>query len=617
MIAKQAVEVVPEAVIHKTPGFYSRMFVVPKKNGKWRPIIDLSPLNKAVECDHFKMETPASVLKAVTKGQWMTSVDLSDAYYHIPIHPTSRRYLRFQFERRTYQFRALCFGLSTAPLVFTATMKPVIALLHKKGVRIHHYLDDWLVTGQSESQVLKDTDTVLRLAGKLGLRVNLKKSELVPRTRVIYLGIQIDSVLYKAFPSEERVDTFLSLVTRFTLEQAPTAWTWLRVLGHLASLEKLVLGGRRRIRPLQFRLKESWRQGISRNVRVPLNKEVREALAWWKNRERLLQGVPLGSVQVDHVMFTDASKTGWGAYVEHLQTSGLWTHEESLLHINLLEMEAVSRGLWQFQDFLRESTIAIMSDNTTVVSHINKEGGTRSRELNDLTMQVLEWADSQNMTLRSQYVPGRLNVKADALSRRRQILKTEWSLNPEVFRRVCKILGQPHIDLLATDRNAKLPTYYSPIPDPKAVGTDAFLQDWTGMWAYAFPPTALIRNTLNKAREEGTELIMIAPLWPAQEWFPDLMDLLIDDPISLPPIRTLLKQPHFHMFHKEPEKMRLHAWRLSPDLSKQQAFRNRLQRSSPDTIELQQQNSMIISGEYSAVGVIQNRLIRSRPLYLK
>ncbi len=91
MLQKQAIEVLRDI----TPGFNSQMFVIPKKNGKWRPIIDISPLNKMVDIRHFKTLTPASILATITKGQWMTSIDLSDAYFHVPIHFSSRKYLRF------------------------------------------------------------------------------------------------------------------------------------------------------------------------------------------------------------------------------------------------------------------------------------------------------------------------------------------------------------------------------------------------------------------------------------------------------------------------------------------------------------------------------------------
>ncbi len=59
-----------------------------------------------IEVRHFKMETPASILLAVNKVQWMTSIDLSDAYFHVPILYASRRYLHFVFLGVVYQFRA-------------------------------------------------------------------------------------------------------------------------------------------------------------------------------------------------------------------------------------------------------------------------------------------------------------------------------------------------------------------------------------------------------------------------------------------------------------------------------------------------------------------------------
>lgn len=612
--AKHAVEVVPALQVDS--GFYSRMFVVPKRNGKWRPIIDLSPLNRYVKCDHFKMETAASVMGAVTPGQWMTSVDLEDAYFHIPIHQRSRRFLRFVFEGEILQFRALCFGLSTAPLVFTTVMRSVITILHKRGVRIHHYLDDWLVVAQSAPEVSQSTNKVLSLAKKLGLRVNLNKSDLVPKTRITYLGVVIDSVQMMAYPSQDRIERFLAVVQGLCSKAAATAWEWLRILGHLSSLEKLVPGGRRRMRPLQFRLKAFWSHNMSKYTKVPWDAHCRNALKWWRLPGILMQGVSLESVPVDHVMYSDASKEGWGAYVEHLQASGLWTAQESLEHINLLELEAVTRGLWCFQEFLRDSTVAVMSDNTTVVSYLSNQGGTRSASLTDKTVALLDWTDSLGITLRSTYVPGRLNVKADSLSRRKQILKTEWSLNPDVFRRICKRFGQPHIDLMATDLNCKLQTYFSPIPDPQSAGVDALLQNWTGLWAYVYPPTALIRQILMKCRREGTELILIAPCWPAQEWFPDLLDLLIAPPQALPATPKLLKQPHLHLFHGNPGTLALHAWRLSPDVYKRRAFRSELPVLSPDTIEHRLKNSITTSGESSAIGATDSRLIHSEPLCL-
>ena len=133
-----------------TPGFYARMFVVQKPSGAWRPIIDLSTLNHYILKTKFKMETVQSVLTSIRQGNWMCSIDLKDAYLQVPIHLNSRKYLRFKTPKGVFQFRALPFGLTTAPQVFTRVMAPVASILHQMGIRLLRYLDDWLILASSE-----------------------------------------------------------------------------------------------------------------------------------------------------------------------------------------------------------------------------------------------------------------------------------------------------------------------------------------------------------------------------------------------------------------------------------------------------------------------------------
>ena len=99
----------------QSPGFYSHLFLVQEASVSWRPIIDLSALFEYVTSSHFYMETPQSVLRSIRPGDWMVSLDLQDAYLQVPVHHDSRRYLRFVVGERMYQFRVLCFGLTTAP----------------------------------------------------------------------------------------------------------------------------------------------------------------------------------------------------------------------------------------------------------------------------------------------------------------------------------------------------------------------------------------------------------------------------------------------------------------------------------------------------------------------
>ena len=164
LIAKDAVELARLP----SPGFYSCLFVVWKTSGSWRMVIDLSLLNHFMDISHFRMETIQSVLMSVRQGDWMAFIDLQEAYLQVPVYPESRRFLRFVAHGRTYQFKALCFGLSTAPQVFTRVMAPVSVVLHS----LRRYLDDWLVQASSREALLRDLGVVLSLCRELGIVVN-------------------------------------------------------------------------------------------------------------------------------------------------------------------------------------------------------------------------------------------------------------------------------------------------------------------------------------------------------------------------------------------------------------------------------------------------------------
>ena len=176
MLAKGAVEVVQRV----SPGFYNLQFLVLKASEAWRPDMDVSRLNKFVAKTKFSMETNQSVLDSIQRGDWIVSMDMKDAYFHVPINLSSRRYLRFVFDDKVYQFRALCFGLSTAPQVFTRVLAPLARIVHFAGFQIVLYLDDWLIIGRTREQVLRAKEFVLNLANELGIMINLKKSSLVP-----------------------------------------------------------------------------------------------------------------------------------------------------------------------------------------------------------------------------------------------------------------------------------------------------------------------------------------------------------------------------------------------------------------------------------------------------
>ena len=115
-----------------------------------------------------------------------------------------------------------------------------------------------------------------------------------------------------------------------------------------------------------------------------------------------------------------------------------------------------------------------------------------------------------------------------------------------------------------TALNHRLPVYFSPVVDPQSAGTDAMMQSWGGLQAYAFPPFRLISRFLSKVRQSRRlELTPAALFWSQHPWFPDLLELLVEIPFFLPRRRDLLKQPHFHHYHQNLHMLQLTAFRIS------------------------------------------------------
>jgi hypothetical protein len=605
-------------------GYYSRLFLVPKTSGKWRPVIDLSNLNNYILKEKFKMETSRTVLLALKQGEWATSMDLSDAYFHVPIILKHRRYLRFcmmnqKGEILVYQFTSLPFGITTAPMVFTRLMNPIASLAHLRSIKVHQYLDDWLIHADSPQQTLDHTNYLLDICRDLGLLVNLEKSDLVPAQQITFLGMDIDLASARVVPTEKRGSKFTLLASKFLINTAPTAVNWQILLGHLSSLEKLVPRGRRYMRPLQWNLSKYWDQTTARkSCQIPILTETRLALEWWIDPKNLYRGNTLSPPPIDCLLYTDASMEGWGGHILDMEASGVWLETEvANSHINLLELWAVRNALRAFQSSLTGQCVCVMSDNTSVVSYINRQGGTRSQTLCTPTLELLDWTHQNNIQLSARHVPGRLNVVADFLSRRNQIIPSDWTLRQDIVDHLWLQWDRPHVDLFAIKGSQRLQVYVSPIPDPQALATDGLSVSWQGMLGYAFPPWILIRQVLNKIQMEETIIVLIAPLWPRQEWFPDLLALLIDDPIKLPSSPTLLRQHRSQVFHRNPEMVNLHAWRLSSNPSLRRDFLKRLLPELQTLSEQELAPSMTTNGQSSLLGVSGGKQIRSRPLYLR
>ena len=289
-------------------------------------------------------------------------------------------------------------------------------------------------------------------------------------------------------------------------------------------------------------------------------------LRWWLHLPRLSLGVSLRQVSPDLHFWSDASDVGWDAHLDCQVASGLWDPQQTALSINARELLAVQLGLFQFRSALQGRTVAVFCENTTAVTYLRREGGPRSPLLNNLAQEILRWMEFLSIRLAPQFLPGSNNVLADALSHPHQLPHAEWSLNMTVF--LClRRLWPVQIDLFATSANHRCSIYFSPFRDPRSAGTDAFLQSWDGLQAYAFPPVAVFPRVLAKLwASKGTELALVAPHWAQRPWFSDLVQLSLAPPVILLSRPDLLRLPRSRHLYPDLLRLRLHVWRLSSDL---------------------------------------------------
>ncbi len=531
LLQKGAIEEVPQSEVER--GFFSCYFLVPKRDGGLRPILDLRRLNLSLYKGKFKMLTMRTIMSQVQEGDWFVTIDLKDAYFHIQVVHRHRRFLRFAFGGKAYQYKVLPFGLALAPRTFTKCMDAALAPLRLQGIRVLNYLDDWLILAHSRELVSRHRDIVLGHIHSLGLRMNAKKSVLLPSQRTVFLGVRLDSVQMQARLAPARIPVFTACLASFKLGHHVSVGTCRRLLGLMAAASPVLPLGLLHMRPFRW-----WMKELRLHPTVPATRLVRVSrsccrhLLMWRDPVFLRSGVRMGAIHRRHMITTDASMTGWGAVFEGRPASGEWKEEFLFWHINCLELRAVFLALKYFLPVLGEHHVIVRTDNMAVVSHINRQGGSRLRTLDRLARHLLLWSQDKFLSLRAVHIPGVLNLAADFLSRQK-LKPGEWMLNRQTVSQIWDLFGKAEVDLFASQESSQCPLWFS-LSFPTTLGIDAFAHPWPNVSLYAFPPIKLIPAVLCRVKVSGARLLLIAPFWPSQTWFSELTPLLYRPPWEIP-----------------------------------------------------------------------------------
>ena len=550
--------------------FVSNVFLREKKNsGKFRMIFNLTKLNDFVTYNKFKMETLDTALKMITPGAAMASLDFTDAYYTLPVHLDHQKYLKFRFQGKLYQFLALPMGLSSACRFFTKILKVPLSILREHAnITITGYIDDTLLVQRSPSDCSLAVNLAYDLFTNLGFTVNDANSVLTPTTTIEYLGFIIDSRAMTVTPTVEKVEKIRKAVLQLHKKPHTTIRRVAQVTGSLMATHAGNPWAPLFTRQLEIeKISALQRNQFDFDAPMTISHRIQTDLKWWLNNLDSLQANILDK-DPDLVIFTDASLMGYGFYVPSSNTmaGSRWSPSEASFHINVLEIMAIENALKSYCSPFNNVHIRIMSDNTTAIASINKQGSTRSWECNDAGHRIWLWALNRNMWLSAAHIPGIENVEADLASREFKD-ELEWTLKTTIFDHIVQLFGMPQMDLFASRLNYKVRPFCAFQPDPLANTIDAFTITWHGFLGYAFPPFCLLGRIIQKIIQDRAEIILIAPDWPTKPWYTFLRALSIAPPYHFSVTNDTLSLPHRlpqnQSIHPLAGRLRLTAWRLS------------------------------------------------------
>ena len=427
---------------HTLGEFISSIFFVPKTDadGPSRFILNLEKLNKFLQNEHFKMDY-RTVRRLMTPKCYFGSID-KEAYNLIPIQWKHRKYLRYVWDGKLYEFTCLPFGLSSGPRLFTKILKPVTAWLRTHGVTMVVYLDDILILESTERSCELALFKTIGFLESLGFVINYEKSQIIPTQSIRYLGFIFDSKnMSVSLPTEKR-DKILKLCHLLKHKLVLTVREFAQFIGTLVSVCPAVPYG-----ILYTKIFENAKFMALRNNpsdyerKVSISKHIIADFEWWE------QTIPtaLSIIRTDTYaleIFSDASKSGWGIACGKNRSHGWWSSDEAAEPINILELRAAYYGLKCYAASLSSIQILLRIDNTTAISYINRMGGVQLHKYNDLARKIWQFCESRQIWIFASYIASKSNIIADAESRC-QDSQTEWDLNSLEYKRVIEKLGQP------------------------------------------------------------------------------------------------------------------------------------------------------------------------------
>ncbi|XP_064643578.1 uncharacterized protein LOC135497676 [Lineus longissimus] len=262
--------------------YVSSVFLVPKRDGSHRWILNLKDFNLSVEHHHFKMSTIRDALNMIKEGSWFASIDLKDAYFSVQVHQSSRGFLRFLWHGRGFQFTCLPQGLKSSPRIFTKILRPVFAKLRQEGHSMVGYIDDSLTVDDTFIEAVENILESAGLLDLLGFTIHQLKSILTPTQIIEFIGFILNSIsMIVSLPARKK-DKIKKLCASLLNSGKTTGRELAQVIGNLVATEPAVP-----VAPLFYKSLEVVRNLALRESKgnfeaaVCLSTAARMDLKWW------------------------------------------------------------------------------------------------------------------------------------------------------------------------------------------------------------------------------------------------------------------------------------------------------------------------------------------------
>ncbi|CAI7876261.1 unnamed protein product [Closterium sp. NIES-53] len=420
---------------------------VVEQREKCRLILDLRKVNANLIVPKFKYEGLSRVADVARAGDWMFSIDLKSGYHHIDIHPSCWKFLGFGFDRRTYSFRSLPFGLATAPFVFTQLIKQLARRWREQGIRVVPYVDDILFLCQSKAQAQATCHRVILDLKAAGLVINAKKSQLPPSQHLQFLGVELDTATGRfTIGPEQRASLHATIRNLLSASKAcrPVPVRQVaRITCMLASMGVTLGATARAFSHAMLQVindAPSWKS----NVIIP--PPAAEELNFWLEEFDRFNGAPFHvRNSYDAVIHVDASAHSWGATLTTF-TGGLEEASATMpepLRATSSTRREIEGVLWALQTYSSKIThkhVLVRVDNQGVF-FILRKGGSRSPDLTTACQGIIRTCMEHGTRLIIEWIPRELNSHADELSK--AVDHDDYSLKTPVVPHLRTTLGSP------------------------------------------------------------------------------------------------------------------------------------------------------------------------------